>query len=901
MSMLRLQGFHRCIVLTRRIFIQQQRHVIPRTSGNPLFQQIQNTFCSEGGHGGQRRFISEAALLREDVEVVEAVAKKAGAVKRGRKLEVGQDAVATNATTTAAAKVSKPRTKKVVNGQLVKDEASANTVETVVKTTKKKRSTKDKETAAAAVIANETAPATQAAVVATKIKRASRKKASALNDATSGSLTILDPVPEPVKTHLRPYQQECIDACLENLKNGIMRQIVSLPVGSGKTVIFSHLMKQVPAPFPGADKTLILAHRQELLEQTRNHVLRNGTGLRVSIDQGKRVADMTADVIVASVPTLGRAGTTRILKYNPQDFKCIIIDEAHHAAADSYGRILEHFGAHVPNTHIFVYGCSATVRRHDGLRLGGVFDHISFHKGFITMIEDKWLCGLRVSTIKTEFDLQGVKTRGGDFVTKDLSLEVNTPVRNDVIVRSYMTYCGERKSTVVFAVDIAHLESLTETFRQYGYDARGLSSKTNDVERAQMLRDFKDQKFPVIVNCGILTEGTDIPVIDSIIMARPTKSNVLFQQMLGRGMRLHPGKEDCLVLDFVDIVRGDGLVTLPTLLGLETDAVLNEEVTITSHNDVNAIRDEKIAALEKEANASNEFPEETEVVEEIDPSSGLKIARIRVLEYDNPYQLIGDCSGANRRVAAMSPNAWVNVGAGAFVLTCKEILFRIEQSEEDGLYRCYKRIAMDKRRHEDENEKSMPMSNGMKQAKHRYENSKGSKSSKHSGTAAFFRTKEAELPIKSDTLEDCFHGVDTWISKNIGHFPGILSRFAKWRKLPATESQLKFLGKLGYGHDPLDEIGGGDDGLEGGIGEVDDDGTVTMGSMMKELQLKRRKQKEAEARKLSKGQAANMITRLVHGAGKRWTESKKFEVKKAKALAKDIGVEVGPIPKFVDI
>lgn len=162
---------------------------------------------------------------------------------------------------------------------------------------------------------------------------------------------------------------------------------------------------------------------------------------------------------------------------------------------------------------------------------------------------------------------------------------------------------------MVFAVDIAHLESLTETFRQYGYDARGLSSKTNDDERAQMLKDFKDQKFPVIVNCGILTEGTgklllvactlrvlpdlklttnqrllllDIPVIDSIIMARPTKSNVLFQQMLGRGMRLHPGKEDCLVLDFVDVVRGDGLVTLPTLLGLETDSVLKGKALLLS-------------------------------------------------------------------------------------------------------------------------------------------------------------------------------------------------------------------------------------------------------------------------------------------------------------------------------
>ncbi|KAF9294618.1 hypothetical protein BGZ88_003629 [Linnemannia elongata] len=925
--MLRLQGLHYCIVLTKRIAIHQQRLAIPRLSRSQMFQRTGDTLSSAGrGQGGQARFISEA-VQREEYEAVEEVAKKT--VSRRKKVEPSEDTAAG----TTAPKASKPRTKKVAvkdevsegnveavvktrkkksvkdkeaavvadeaaaGGGLaaVKDEVSEGAVETVVKT-RKKKSVKDKETSEAAVVADEAiAGGGHAAVVATKTKRASKSKSSASTLNTASTETVI-PAPLLANTQLRPYQQECIDKCLENLKNGIMRQIVSLPVGSGKTVIFSHLMEQVPAPFPGANKTLILAHRQELLEQTRNHILRNGTGLRVTIDQGKRVADMTADVILASVPTLGRSGTTRILKYNPQDFKCIIIDEAHHAAADSYGRILRHFGADVPKTHIFLYGCSATVRRHDGLKLGGVFDYISFHKGFITMIDDKWLCGLRVSTIKTEFDLKDVQTRGGDFVTKDLALKVNTPVRNDVVVRSYMTYCGERKSTVVFAVDIAHLESLAETFRKYGYDARGLSSKTNDDERARMLKDFKNQKFPVIVNCGILTEGTDIPVIDAIIMARPTKSNVLFQQMLGRGMRLHPGKEDCLVLDFVDVVRGDGLVTLPTLLGLETDSVLNG-IKIAGHKDVDAIRDEKIATLEEQA-ASSEFPDETETVEEIDPSTGLKVARIRVLEYENPYQLIGDCSGANRRVSAMSGNAWVNVGAGAFVLTCQEVAFRIEKSAKDGLYRCYKQVTIDKRRVDDHNGSST-LGHRLTPAKDQHDNSRRNEQSKSKdgGQGAMFRTKKNELPIQTDTLEDCFHGVDTWISKNVGHFPGILSRFAQWRKLPATESQLKYLRKLGYDHDPINDFGGGEDyGGEGGQGDGEGGS-----SLARELEMADRRRKEVAARALTKGQAANMITRLVHGAGKRWTESKKFEVKKTKALAKEIGVEVGPIPKFLDI
>ncbi|KAF8982548.1 hypothetical protein BGZ46_001078 [Entomortierella lignicola] len=686
----------------------------------------------------------------------------------------------------------------------------------------------------------------------------------------------------PVLTQLRPYQQECIDACLSNLKKGIMRQIVSLPVGSGKTVIFSHMMKNVPAPFPGANKTLILAHRQELLEQTCAHILRNGTGLTVSVDQGSRNADMRADVIVASVPTLGRVGTTRLLKYNPKEFKCIIIDEAHHAAAESYGRILEHFGAHVPDTHIFVYGCSATVRRHDGLKLGHLFDHISFHKSFITMIEDKWLCGLRVSTIQTDFDLRDVRMQGGDFAQKDLAVKVNTDIRNDIVVRSYMTYCADRKSTVVFAVDIEHLETLAALFRKYGYDARGLSSRTSDEDRAQLLKDFRERKFPVIVNCGILTEGTDIPAIDSIIMARPTKSNVLFQQMLGRGMRLYPGKEDCLVLDFVDIVKGEGLITLPTLLGLDASAILGETATIKSQEDVNALLDQEINGIEA-SGPDVQYPNETEEEETIDPLTGVKVARIRVLEYDNPYQLLEDCSGIPNRLWDMSSNAWVNVGVDMFALTFQDVTFKIEKSSTDGLYRCLKRITLDRKK------KTMPDASVKSfrggvltfQNNHAAAAAARKKQREEGGDdSRFIKSKGTLLPIESDSLRDCIHGVDTWIAKNIGHFPELIGRHAKWRKLPASDSQMKFLRKLGYDNHA----------------SVEDDADEQ--SADKSLIQRKR---EVASKPLTKGQAANMITRLVNGAGKHWEESKKIRIKRAKEMAKEIGLDVGPIPKYVNV
>lgn len=190
-----------------------------------MFQRTGDTLCSAGrGRGGQTRFISEA-LLREEYEAVEAVAKKT--VSRRKKVEPSEDIAAA----TVAPRARKPRTKKAA----VKDEVPEGAVETVVKT-RKKKSTKDKEVSEAAVVVDEAAAAGgQVAVVATKIKRVSKSKSkvSTLDTALKG--TIL-PAPPVVKTQLRPYQQECVDQCLENLKNGIMRQIVSLPVGSGKTV-----------------------------------------------------------------------------------------------------------------------------------------------------------------------------------------------------------------------------------------------------------------------------------------------------------------------------------------------------------------------------------------------------------------------------------------------------------------------------------------------------------------------------------------------------------------------------------------------------------------------------------------------------------------------------------------
>lgn len=140
-----------------------------------------------------------------------------------------------------------------------------------------------------------------------------------------------------------------------------------------------------------------------------------------------------------------------------------------------------------------------------------------------------------------------------------------------------------RKATLVFAVNIAHINALVKNFLANGVEAKGISSSTTNYEREQILKDFADQKFPVLINCGILTEGVDMPIIDFLMLARPTKSSVLLQQMLGRGMRLYPGKEFCLVLDFVDMVSERMMIaTVPTLLGIDVDSAAPKNTMIAN-------------------------------------------------------------------------------------------------------------------------------------------------------------------------------------------------------------------------------------------------------------------------------------------------------------------------------
>ncbi|OUM55821.1 hypothetical protein BVG19_g5422 [[Candida] boidinii] len=399
---------------------------------------------------------------------------------------------------------------------------------------------------------------------------------------TSWSVTsVIDPPFENTqikdKISLREYQQECIDACVSSIRNGVSRIAVNIGTGGGKTVIFSNLIPDLPTnPVSNGNRVLILVHRKELADQAVNTIQRTNPDLKVEMDMAKfKPTHNDTDVIVASVPSLAR-GTERLEKYNPDDYKAIIIDECHHSVSNSYHKILNYFKADSSETNISVIGFSATLERHDKKPLRKVFDKIVFDKGLKDLISDGYLANFSWARVSVSFKLDEVELNSSksDYLLESLAKHVNTADINELAFKTYLKFKDEKsyKSTLFFCVNVQHMVDLSYLFRMNGVNAQYVTGNTTKLEREKILNDFKKGLIPVLFNCGVFTEGTDIPNIDSIFMLRPTKSKPLLIQMLGRGLRLHHEKEKCFIVDFVDASE-TGIQLDPSLKGTDNSAL----------------------------------------------------------------------------------------------------------------------------------------------------------------------------------------------------------------------------------------------------------------------------------------------------------------------------------------
>lgn len=364
------------------------------------------------------------------------------------------------------------------------------------------------------------------------------------------------------KPELRPYQKEAISAVLAARRAGVRRMLVSLPTGSGKTVIFSHLAglarKQV----------LVLAHREELLQQAADKLVRAMAGQgSVGIERGEVKAAEDAKVIVCSIRSLHEERLARVLR--GRDLGLVIYDECHHAAAADNLRVLRQLGAFDSDWEGTLLGFTATTERGDGQGLNEVFERIVYSRSLPEMIEDGYLVPLRGYRVSTNADLRRLGASGLDFVDEELAEIVDIEERNALVARSIQELARDRR-TIAFCVTVQHAMHLAQALNAVGVRSGIVHGGMSRELRASTLGDFRSGKFQAITNVGVLTEGFDDPEVSCIAMARPTRSSGLYAQCVGRGTRLHAGKQNCLILDFVDLSNLE-LCTLPSLFGSPRD------------------------------------------------------------------------------------------------------------------------------------------------------------------------------------------------------------------------------------------------------------------------------------------------------------------------------------------
>jgi superfamily II DNA or RNA helicase len=290
---------------------------------------------------------------------------------------------------------------------------------------------------------------------------------------------------------------------------------------------------------------------------------------------------------VACNASVGRKGSTRLDSFW-NDIGIIVVDECHHVLGGSYLQILEDSGVLLPDSKKLLVGFTATPKRKNKartskqtmldegelLQLKSVFSKIVYSFPIRKGIKEGFLAPLHGFRISTKTNLDDVKTVGGDFQQDELSTAVNTNERNMQVVKAYKDLADWRQ-TLCFTVDIKHAQDLATTFLANGIAA--VAAWGDDPERANKLAQYEAGKTQVLCNCALYTEGFDSPSTSCIIPTRPTKSPTLYTQMVGRGTRLHPGKENCIIIDMCDNAKRCTLVSLPTLVGLSPDVDLKGE------------------------------------------------------------------------------------------------------------------------------------------------------------------------------------------------------------------------------------------------------------------------------------------------------------------------------------
>jgi len=404
---------------------------------------------------------------------------------------------------------------------------------------------------------------------------------------------------------LRDYQVECLKALVdyrrlhdEGHPYGGQRALVAMATGLGKTQVFAQIPKLA------SKRVLVIAHREELLDQAALRIQEANPGMTVGIEQAERHAPEGCKVLVGSIQTFAMS-PKRLAALRPEDFSVVVVDECHHLVAATYLRLLAYFGLAPDQDAIlraaeeietedeaqikgralrtqyrnafkgfkptqgapYLVGFTATPSRSDGTGLEWIMDDIVYSMSIREGMEKGWLCKIRGIHVESGADISSVPTTHGDYQESALARAVDTPARNALAVQGYIDHALGRKA-LVFCVNVEHAEHMLDAFQKRGIPSALVVGETPREERRQRIAAFRGGDIQVLVGCMVFTEGFDAPEMSCVIMARPTKSSLVYTQAIGRGTRIAPSKTDMLVLDMVDINKKAQVQTLNTLFGL---------------------------------------------------------------------------------------------------------------------------------------------------------------------------------------------------------------------------------------------------------------------------------------------------------------------------------------------
>lgn len=356
---------------------------------------------------------------------------------------------------------------------------------------------------------------------------------------------------------LRPYQRESVDALFTYWSEKPGSPLIVLPTGAGKSLVLGTVCKELIENYPDM-RILVVTHVRELILNDYKELVAiwplAPAGI-YSAGVGRR--DANAQIIFGGVQTIANKAD------HIGHIDLVMVDEAHlmpRKSETQYGQLLA--GLRAINPDLKLVGLTATPYRlgegllHEGE--GAIFDDICFEQPISAMIEDGYLCKPISKGMATAFDLSGVGKIGGDYNQGKLQAAVDKADVNKAVIDEVASYGGDRRAWLLFCSGVEHAFHMRDEIRSRGISCEAISGETPTAERDRILGEFRDGRIRALTNNSVLTTGTNLPIIDLVAFCRPTLSAGLYLQMAGRGLRQHPGKENCLFLDFAGVVRKHG-------------------------------------------------------------------------------------------------------------------------------------------------------------------------------------------------------------------------------------------------------------------------------------------------------------------------------------------------------